>query len=166
METATLLDGDKSRAPMLFSRSPTAGYQVPHRFSGLSACIIDIDVRSEDDEVLLSLFEVAAIAVGVASICSRHSELGGMTWVPDKGEGKEKLVVKVHGVEWPVARIGAGVGNGTFGGVGGSGMVGDAGRIQMVAGELPRLRLGLARNETRVGTEKRREGGPDGGSGP
>jgi len=152
IETATLLHGDKWKAPMMFSRSPTVGFQVPHEFSGLNSCNINIDVRSEGDEVMMTLSEVARIAVGIASVCSNQPQLGGRTWVPDEGEAAGKFMILVHGVEWPAGGVGPGNGTGAV-----------AGSNEVVDGEGAKLRLGVVGNGTGVGTARRWEGGVEGG---
>lgn len=108
----------------------------------------------------MTLDEIAAVAVGIATICNRQPELGGKMWVPDKGAAKEKMSVTVKGVEWPV--VGVGAGNGSLGRGRGGGMVGDAGRNRMVEGEVSGLGLGLVGDGTRVGTARRSEGWREG----
>lgn len=112
-------------------------------------------MRDEDDEVTLTLNEVAGIAVGIAGLCDEVPALGGQTWAPDSGATKWKLRIKVYGVPWPPYPPPPG-NNGT-----GAVAVAVAGSDKVVDGEGARLRLGgvSGGNGTVVGTARRWQGG-------
>ncbi|KAL9053246.1 MAG: hypothetical protein Q9206_004005 [Seirophora lacunosa] len=70
--------GDKSSAPINFSRSPGQGFKVPHHWVA-GSCVVIIDlVDGKDDTMKLS--EIAFTAALISSICvgrPGHLDMGG-----------------------------------------------------------------------------------------
>ncbi|KAL8798861.1 MAG: hypothetical protein Q9223_007790 [Gallowayella weberi] len=94
--------GDKSRAPMAFSRSPHIGMQVPEHWSS-GTCAIRIDMKQQEDEDTFPLLDVANAASMLAERCSdfdiRSSGAGGLGYVGPK----KVVVIFVYGQTPPPA---------------------------------------------------------------
>ncbi|KAI4289815.1 MAG: hypothetical protein L6R35_000922 [Caloplaca aegaea] len=70
-------EGDKSSAPMRFSRNADRGFKVPHHWVS-SSCVVIIDlVEGKDDTMKLS--EIAFTAALISSLCV------GRPGLPDLG---------------------------------------------------------------------------------
>ncbi|KAL8800595.1 MAG: hypothetical protein Q9182_005057 [Xanthomendoza sp. 2 TL-2023] len=94
--------GDKTLAPMHFSRSPHLGMQVPEGWSS-GTCAIRIDMKQQEDEDTFPLLDVANAASMLAERCSdfdrRSSGVGGLGYV-----GPKKVVmIFVYGQTPPPA---------------------------------------------------------------
>lgn len=90
---ALLRIGDKSHAPMHFSRQPDARFYVPHHWFSRS-CTVAIDMLHEYDEDVFAMEEVARAAEAIVSACVlAGTGYGGLVLV-----GPRKMVdVSVYG---------------------------------------------------------------------
>ena len=93
--------------------------------------MIEIDVMDEEDEVVMTLQEIAGVALAIAKVCVLPPELGGRERVPETGVGARRMWIKVLGIDLAVGKDGKIEGN------------------KMLVG-------GLRWNGTTIGTERRR----------
>ena len=65
-----ILDADKRAAPMIFSRSPNAGYKLPDQLEA-GTCVINIDIGAihQDKEVLAPMESVVHAALHIMTNC-------------------------------------------------------------------------------------------------
>ncbi|KAI4186911.1 MAG: hypothetical protein LQ346_005598 [Caloplaca aetnensis] len=73
-----ITEGDKSSAPMRFSRDADRGFQVPHGWRS-GSCTVVIDLL-KDEDATMKLSEIAFTAALVLHICigrPGHPNLGG-----------------------------------------------------------------------------------------
>ena len=93
--------GDKSTAPITFSRDSQAGFQVPYGWDNLpGTCVVHIDMVSEDNEDTFPMIKIAHKVADIIEEClldPRLPNLGGRDLVGPKQEMK----VYVSGRPWP-----------------------------------------------------------------
>ncbi|KAL8900946.1 MAG: hypothetical protein Q9207_005443 [Kuettlingeria erythrocarpa] len=73
-----ITEGDKSSAPMRFSRHADRGFQLPHGWRN-GSCTVVIDLL-KDEDVTMKLSDIAFTAALVLHICidrPGHPDLGG-----------------------------------------------------------------------------------------
>lgn len=81
---AELVKYDKAMAPTLFSRKPGLGFKLPYHLSSRS-CVVLLDMHSDDDEDLLSFYEIGIEAGVLNGFCvARPPHLGGTYLVGPK----------------------------------------------------------------------------------
>lgn len=89
-----MLKGDKSHAPMHFSRKAGRGFKVPHRWA-YGSCVVVIDL-AEDAEDTMSMSTIANTALGIMHLCVDRPglpSLGGREYTGPK----DKMLVLLAG---------------------------------------------------------------------
>lgn len=97
-----ILKSDKSEAPMIFSRSPGAGYKVPATIEA-GDCVVHIDVSSMTPgrEVTLPLTDVVHAAFHIIDMCIKNppagTGLGGHAILDTLSDSRGVLDVLLYG---------------------------------------------------------------------
>lgn len=89
-----MLAGDKSQAPMRFSRIAGQGYQVPHRWV-YGSCVVLIDLV-EVAEDTMSISTIANTALGIMHLCVGRAGTPGLGGREYTGP-KDKMLVLLAG---------------------------------------------------------------------
>lgn len=89
-----MLAGDKSQAPMHFSRKAGQGYQVPHRWI-YGSCVVLINLVDEAEDTM-SISTIANTALGIMHLCVSRPGTPGLGGREYTGP-KDKMLVLLAG---------------------------------------------------------------------
>ncbi len=74
-----IIHGDKSSAPMTFSRNPTGGFQVPYSWDHLpGTCSVHIDMLSDVDEDTFPMTRIASKVADIVEVCLLDQKMPGL----------------------------------------------------------------------------------------
>lgn len=74
-----IIHGDKSSAPMTFSRNPIHGFQVPYTWDHLpGTCSVRIDMLSNADEDTFPMTRIASKVGDIVEACLLDQEMPGL----------------------------------------------------------------------------------------
>lgn len=83
--------GEKALAPVVFSQSPTAGFQVPETWQS-GNCAVSIEVEGSDVEETSTFAAIVKRAHDLMLVCViQEPHLGGRAVVGDRGRLKVSL---------------------------------------------------------------------------
>ena len=66
----------KMNAPMVFSRNPDHGFELPHKWTWKS-CSVLVDILDDEEQITLPLATIAAMALAVTNQCVTTPVAGG-----------------------------------------------------------------------------------------
>ena len=85
-------EGDKTWAPMHFSRDPAHGYEVPHRWHK-NSCTVLIDFVKDEDEDTFSLGDIVQVASDILRNCVMNKAMPGLGGKAMVGPAEKMLLV-------------------------------------------------------------------------